>query len=64
MYTGREGLLVMGPHAKHLDDALFFDDLIDEAVLNINAAGVCAAQISDEFLKRRRFPKRIVGEDA
>lgn len=52
----------MGPHAKDLDDALIFDDLIDQAVLNINAAGICAAQIPQESFKRRRFPKRIDGE--
>lgn len=56
-------LLVMGPHAKDLDDAFVADDLIDQAVLNINAAGICAAQIPEEFFKRRRFPKRIDGED-
>src|SRR3984885_10641824 len=37
---------------------------IDQAVLNIDAAGVCAAQIPEEFLKRRRLLKGIVGEDA
>jgi hypothetical protein len=54
----------MGPHAKHLDGTLVLDELIDEAVLNINAARVCAAQIPEEFLKRRRPPKGIIGENA
>jgi hypothetical protein len=54
----------MRPHPKDLDGALLFEDLVDQAVLNINAAGVCAAQISEEFLERRRSAKRIFGEDA
>jgi hypothetical protein len=31
-------LLIMCPHAKHLDDALLFEDLIDKPVLDIDAA--------------------------
>jgi hypothetical protein len=54
----------MRPHPKDLDDAFLFEDLIDQAVLNINAAGVCAAQIPEELLERRRSAKRIFGEDA
>jgi hypothetical protein len=54
----------MRPHPKDLDGALLFEDLVDQAVLNISAAGVCAAQISEEFLERRRSAKRIFGEDA
>lgn len=57
-------LLVMRPHPKDLDDAFRFEDLVDQAVLNINAAGVCAAQIPEEFLERRRSAKGIFGEDA
>ena len=33
----RNRLFIMGPHAENLDDALVFDDLINQAVLNINA---------------------------
>jgi hypothetical protein len=57
------GLLVMGPHPKHLDDTLPFDDLIDKTVLYIDAARICAAQISDEFLERPWPAKQIGGED-
>ena len=58
------GLIVMGPHPKHLDGTFVFDDLIDEAVLNIDPARICPAKISDKSLKRRRPPKGIIGEDA
>jgi len=54
----------MAPHSKHLDGTLTFHDLIDEAVLNIDAARVCAAQIPEEFLKRWRPPEGIIGENA
>jgi hypothetical protein len=54
----------MAPHAEHLDSTFVFDDLIHEAMLNIDAARVCAAQIPEEFLKRRRPPKGITGENA
>jgi hypothetical protein len=60
----RQHLLVMRPHPKDLDDAFLFQDLIDQAVLNVNAAGVCAAQIPDEFLEWRRPAERIFGENA
>jgi hypothetical protein len=51
-------LLVVAPHAKHLDSTFVFDDLIDEAMLNIDAARVYAAQIPDEFLKRAVVSER------
>jgi hypothetical protein len=54
----------MGPHAKHFDSTFVFDDLIHETVLNIDAPRVGAAQISEEFLKRRRSPKGILGKHA
>ena len=56
-------LLVVGPHAKHLNSAFTIDDLINETVLNIDTAGICTAQIPDKFLERRRPSKGIVGED-
>jgi len=59
-----EHLLVVTPHAKHLDSAFFLDDLIHETVLNIDPARVCPEKISEELLKRRRSLKGIIGEDA
>jgi hypothetical protein len=49
----------MSPHAKHLDDAFGFEDLLDQAAPNVDAAGVCAAQDAEELLKGRWFLKRI-----
>jgi hypothetical protein len=36
----------VGPHAKYLDDMLFFEDLIDKPVLDVDAAGICASQVA------------------
>ena len=37
--AGKDGILfVMGPHSKDLDRSYFLQDLIDEAVLDIDAA--------------------------
>jgi hypothetical protein len=53
----------MSPHPKHLDDPFVFDDLIHQTVLNIDTARVCAAQIPEQLLKRRRPSIGIVGEN-
>jgi hypothetical protein len=43
----------MGPHPDDLYGLNIFKDLINEAVLNIYAAGISAREISNEFLIRR-----------
>jgi hypothetical protein len=43
----------MGPHPDALHGFNIFKDLIDEAMLNIYAAGISAREISNEFLIRR-----------
>jgi len=53
----------MGPHAEHFNDAFVFHDLIDQTMLDINAAGVRAAQIAEKFLERRRFPEGVFSEN-
>ena len=47
------GLFIMGPHADDLDPFLF-QHLIDQAMLNIDAAGISAGQISYQLMIRRR----------
>jgi hypothetical protein len=59
----RRWSLVTGPNEKHLDDVFIFDDLINQAMLQTNAAGVNATQIAEEFLEWRRFSERIFGVD-
>src|SRR5438552_9405407 len=55
--------LVMGPHPDDLDCALGTIDLINQTMLNVDAAGIRAREISDEFLVRRRTLKRIFRDD-
>ena len=45
----------MRPHADHFDHAIFFDDLIDEAVLDVDAPGIGACQIPNQLFKRGLF---------
>ena len=53
----------MRPHAKDFDGAFRTIDLIDETMLNVDAARISAGQIADEFFVRRRILKWIFGEE-
>src|SRR5205823_128858 len=55
--------LVVGPHPNDLDCALGTVDLINQTMLNVDAAGIRAREISDEFLVRRRTLRRIFRDD-
>lgn len=44
----------MGPHANYLDRLFLLQNLIDQPVLNVDAPGICAFHISQEFFKGRR----------
>ena len=44
-------LFIVCPHAYHFDDVAFFKDLIDQAMLNIDATRVSPCQVADEFLE-------------
>jgi hypothetical protein len=41
----------MRPHAQHFDDVLFFQHLMNQPVLDIDAAGICALQVPKKFFK-------------
>ena len=53
----------MSPHADNLDRAGFSYDLVDKAVLDINASGVGPREVADKFFVRRRIPERVFLED-
>ena len=53
----------MGPQAQHFNDAGPFENLVNQAVLNIDPAGVGALKIADELFKRRWGLERIGGQD-
>jgi hypothetical protein len=42
----------MGPHADDFDDPLRFQDFVNQAVLNIDAAGISARQVTHNFSNR------------
>jgi hypothetical protein len=49
----------MGPHANDFYHSFCIQDLINQAMLNGDAAGISPSQISDQFMKRRGTPKGI-----
>lgn len=53
----------MGPHAENFDGSLRFEDLINQAVLDIDATGDGSGEIADQFFVWRRIAERIFGED-
>lgn len=42
----RLGLFIVAPHPQDFDDVLFFKDLIDQAMLQVNSPGVIALHIA------------------
>jgi hypothetical protein len=53
----------MGPHPNDLYGFNIFQDLIDEAMLNIYAAAISAREVSNEFLIRREALEGVLGKD-
>jgi len=47
IWEARSPSLVVRPHPKHLDDSVSLEDLIDEAVLDSDPAGVGASEITE-----------------
>jgi len=41
----------MGPHTNDLYDFIFFNDLMDQAVLDIDVAGIGAGKIAYQFFQ-------------
>lgn len=54
---------VVRPHAKNFHDPFSLEDLIDEAVVDIDPARVCPGEIAAERFKRGRRSKGVVSED-
>ena len=52
-------LFVMGPHPQYFYGVFGFADLVDEAVLNVNAPGVSAGEITHEPFVRGRILERV-----
>ena len=56
-------LFIVRPHAQDANRFLFGKDFVHDAVLNINAARVCASKIADQFFKGRWILKWVVGKN-
>lgn len=56
-------LLVVSPQPRYFHNPLFCQHLVYEPVLHINTPGVCARQIANELLKRRRFLKWVYAKN-
>jgi hypothetical protein len=54
VHPARGTLFVMGPHSDDLDGLDVIQDLIDEAMLNVDSSGAGSGEITDRFLKGRR----------
>ena len=56
-------MFVVSPHTKDFDGAFGRIDLIDETVLDVDAARISAGQISHQFFIGRRVLKGIPGDE-
>ena len=59
-YAG--ALFIVRPHAQHAHRLLLDKDLINQAVLNVDAPGVGACQVAHQFFKRWWFVKWVSGQ--
>lgn len=53
-------LVVMSPHADHLDGVFGLIDLIDQSVLDIDPTRIGSCQITNQFLVTWRGLERIL----
>jgi hypothetical protein len=53
----------VGPHANDLDGLEVVEDLVDEAVLDVDAARAGAGEVADEFLIGRLGLMRVRAQD-
>lgn len=56
-------LFVVRPHTDHFHNMAVFKNLIDETMLNVNAAGISSCQISPKFLESWWSLERVYFED-
>jgi len=47
------GLFVVGPHTKHFDGAVVFVHLVDQPMLNVDAARLGACEVAHQLLAGR-----------
>ena len=50
----------MGPDAKNANNALFFENFIDEPMLNVDPSRIGAIKVANQFFVGRRVSKRNI----
>ena len=55
--------LVVGPQPQHLDRARVVENLVDDAMLNVDPTRAGSGKFSDKSLERRRSLVRVSGEN-
>jgi hypothetical protein len=53
----------MRPHSNNLHRMFFFQDLINQTMLNVDPPGIGTAQIANQSLKRRRCLEGVLVEN-
>ncbi len=53
-------LLIVSPQADDLDDLLLFVHLVNQSVMDVDAAGIGAFQIAYQFLIGRGLLERVL----
>lgn len=54
---------VVRPHADDLHRTFRIEDLVDESMLDVDAAGICTCEVADQFLEGGRALPRIPAQD-
>lgn len=53
----------MSPHPEHFDRSLFLENLVNQAMLDVDAPRVGAGKVSYQFLETRWCSERIPAQD-
>jgi hypothetical protein len=53
---------IVRPHAQDANRFLFGKNFIHDAVLNIDAPGVCASKVTDQLFERRWILEWVAGK--
>ena len=62
-FLAESGLFVVSPHTDDFDYVLGVMDLIHQAMLDVDAAGIGSGQISNELFVWRRILKWVLRDD-
>lgn len=55
-------LFIVSPHPEHLHCVLFGEHLVHQPMLDVDATGIGAGQVTNELLEGRRVAERVLAE--